>query len=146
MARPETPLLAVDVVIRVTIPDGKRRIVLIERRNPPYGWALPGGFVDIGETLESAAVREMREETSLDVTLEALLGCYSDPSRDTRGHTVSAVYVGSAEGTPMAADDAKAIRVVDPESPGVELAFDHHLILGDYLTWSSSGRAAPLRP
>lgn len=146
VARPETPLLAVDVVIRVTTADGKHGIVLIERRNPPYGWALPGGFVDIGETLESAAVREMREETSLDVTLEGLLGCYSDPSRDTRGHTVSAVYVGIAEGTPMAADDAKAIRVVDPESPGVELVFDHHLILADYLTWLSSGRATPLRP
>jgi 8-oxo-dGTP diphosphatase len=145
VTRPVTPLLAVDVVIRVSDEGGGYGIVLIERRNPPFGWAFPGGFVDIGETLESAAVREMREETSLDVTLEALLGCYSDPSRDARGHTVSAVYIGSAPGIPMAADDAKTIRVVNPQDPGVELAFDHHLILEDYLAWRESGRPAPLR-
>jgi len=145
VTRPVTPLLAVDVVIRVKSAEGGRGIVLIERRNPPSGWALPGGFVDVGETLESAAVREMREETSLEVTLEALLGCYSDPSRDTRGHTVSAVYIGSAQGIPMAADDARTIRVVNPQDPGVELAFDHPLILEDYLEWRRSGRPAPLR-
>ena len=130
MARPITPAVAVDVVIELLdLPD--RPIVLIERRFPPHGWALPGGFVDVGETVEDAARREMREETGLDVTLKSLLGVYSDPARDARGHTVSIVYVGTAHGLPVAADDAGAARAVDPADLPA-LAFDHAQILADY--------------
>jgi 8-oxo-dGTP diphosphatase len=135
---PVTPLLAVDLIIRLD--DDADRIVLIERRNPPHGWALPGGFVDVGEMLEAAAVREAREETGLDVRLEALLGCYSDPARDPRGHTVSAVFIARAGGVPRAADDARDVRCVDPACPGVTLAFDHEQILADYLDWRQTGK------
>jgi 8-oxo-dGTP diphosphatase len=142
--RPATPAVAVDVVIELVDRPG-RPIVLIERRNPPFGWALPGGFVDLGESLEHAAVREAREETSLVVRLKALLGCYSDPARDPRGHTVSPVYVAEATGEPVAADDARNLAVFDPESLPVGLAFDHALILEDYRRWRVTGEAAPLR-
>lgn len=143
MPRPGTPLLTVDVLIELADRPG-RPIVLIQRANPPYGWALPGGFVDVGERLEAAALREAREETSLIVELKLLLGCYSDPGRDPRGHTVSAVYVGEAGGEPLAADDAKHLEVFDPRDPPA-LAFDHDLILRDYLRWRDTGEPAPLR-
>lgn len=134
--RPLTPALAVDVVIELG-----PRIVLIERRNPPHGWALPGGFVDPGETLEDAAVREAFEETGLTVRLEGLLGCYSDPARDPRGHTVSVVYVGEGSGDPCARDDARAIMTLDPAGIDVPLAFDHARILDDYRAWRRTGRS-----
>ena len=130
MARPVTPALAVDVVIELLDAPG-RPIVLIERRYPPHGWALPGGFVDVGETVEAAAVREMREETGLEVRLTGLLGVYSDPARDARGHTVSIVYTGVAHGLPVAGDDAGAARAVAPDALP-PLAFDHARILADY--------------
>lgn len=119
-------------------------IVLIERKYPPHGWALPGGFVDVGERLEAAAVREAKEETSLDVQLEALLGCYSDPARDNRGHTVSAVYVATATGKPCARDDAQHLTCCAPENCP-DLAFDHGLIISDYLNYLETGQVAPLR-
>lgn len=142
--RPVTPLIAVDVIIELCDRPG-RPIVLIQRRNPPHGWALPGGFVDVGESLERAAVREAGEETSLAVRLKALLGCYSDPARDPRGHTVSPVYVAEATGAPVAADDARSLAVFDPDEVPEALAFDHALILADYRHWRASGAPAPLR-
>lgn len=131
MPRPVTPLLTVDVVIELLDRPG-RPIVLIGRRSPPPGYALPGGFVDVGETVEAAAVREAREETGLGVTLKRLLGVYSDPARDPRGHTVSVVYVGEARGEPRAGDDAAQVLVTDPAQPP-PLAFDHERILSDYV-------------
>ncbi len=131
MAAPPTPPVAADMIIEMVDRPG-RPIVLIKRRFPPPGWALPGGFVEIGETVEAAAVREAREETGLEVELLGLLGVYSDPARDPRGHTVGIVYIGHARGEPAAADDAAAVIVVDPRSPP-PLAFDHARILRDYL-------------
>jgi 8-oxo-dGTP diphosphatase len=130
MARPQTPPVAADVIIeRVDRPG--RPIVLIERRFPPPGWALPGGFVELGETVEAAARREAREETGLEVELTGLLGVYSDPGRDPRGPTVAIVYVGHARGAPKAGDDAGKVAIVDPAAPP-PLAFDHGQILADY--------------
>src|SRR5215208_6386065 len=106
MARPETPQLSVDIVI--LLPD--QRLVLVERGSEPKGWALPGGFVDVGESLEAAAVREAQEETGLDVRLIEQFRAYSDPRRDPRGHTVSTVFLGTAEGEPRGGDDAAAAR------------------------------------
>lgn len=143
MTRPATPLLTVDVIIEMADRPG-RPIVLIERRYPPLGWALPGGFVDVGETLEAAAVREAREETSLEVQLRLLLGNYSAPSRDARGHTCSAVYIAEGRGMPQAADDARNLGIYDPRVCP-PLAFDHGLIIGDYLRYLETGRVAPLR-
>lgn len=139
MPVPKTPLLAADVIIELEGAD--RGIVLIERRYPPHGWALPGGFVDVGETVERAAVREALEETGLEVTLRCLLGCYSDPGRDPRGHTVSLVFVATAAGEPQARDDARNIGVVDPAAIGGRLVFDHARIVSDYLHYRESGRS-----
>lgn len=139
MPVPVTPLLTADIIIELVDRPG-RPIVLIERRNPPPGWAIPGGFVDVGETVEQAAVREAQEETALAVTLMALLGVYSDPQRDARGHTASAVYVAAAQGTPRAQDDAAAVGVFNPENLPANLAFDHHRILTDYLTYRQTGK------
>jgi len=126
------PMLTVDIIIEVE----EKGIVLIKRRNPPLGWAIPGGFVDYGESLERAAVREAREETSLDVTLRYQLGAYSDPRRDPRHHTVSVVYVAGAEGTPRAGDDAGGIGIFHRQSLPDSLAFDHRKILEDYFNRS----------
>jgi ADP-ribose pyrophosphatase YjhB (NUDIX family) len=107
-------------------------VVLIRRKNPPYGWAIPGGFVDYGESLETAALREAKEETSLDVHLLSQMGAYSDPERDPRFHTISVVFIAKAEGVPEAADDAVKIGVFRRESLPEDLAFDHGKILQDY--------------
>lgn len=144
MSKPVTPLLAADALIELVNEPGKP-IVLIERLNEPYGWAIPGGFVDVGETLETAAVREAKEETSLDVQLICLLGLYSNPARDPRGHTVTAVYVAQSTGTPLAADDAKSVSLFRPDQLPSPLAFDHDMVLADYLRYRKSGQVAPLR-
>jgi 8-oxo-dGTP diphosphatase len=144
MPAPITPLLAADAIIELVDRPG-RPIVLIERLNPPPGWAIPGGFVDVGERVEVAAVREAREETGLAVTLRALLGIYSDPRRDPRGHTVTAVYVAEATGEPEALDDARAVRVFQLNDLPPVLAFDHATVLEDYRAWRTAGRMAPLR-
>lgn len=140
MTRPETPLLTVDVVIE--LPERPGQVVFIERRNPPLGLALPGGFVDCGETVAEAAAREAAEETGLDVRLSGLLGIYSAPDRDPRGHTVSAVFVGEARGEPKAGDDARKVRVLVPgEATG--LVFDHGQIIQDYLSAGEIGFSPP---
>lgn len=131
MPRPITPALAADVIIEMT--DRRNNpIVLIERKNPPLGWALPGGFVDVGETVEHAAIREAEEEVSLVVEIVSLLGVYSDPSRDSRGHTASVVYVARASGQPKAADDAANVHIYPINALPAQLAFDHAKILDDY--------------
>jgi 8-oxo-dGTP diphosphatase len=139
MPRPVTPLLTTDIIIEL-VDRPERPIVLIERKHPPYGWALPGGFVDVGEAVERAAVREALEETSLHVRLKSLLGCYSDPKRDARGHTASVVYVAEAQGTPCARDDAAAFGVFNPQDLPQPLAFDHGQILHDYLMYRAQGK------
>ncbi len=138
MTRPVTPLLTADVIIEMPM-FNDRPIILIERKYEPYGWAIPGGFVEVGETIASAARREALEETSLEVELKVLLGIYSNPKRDHRGHMVSAVFIGYASGKPVAADDAKDIALFDPFNVDVELAFDHRQILFDYCKYRSEG-------
>ena len=127
------PFPTVDIIIEI-----QGGIVLIERKNPPYGWALPGGFVDYGESLESAAVREAREETSLEVRNLRLLGCYSDPGRDERMHTISTVYVAEGHGTPQAADDAAHLHIFELTNLPAVLCFDHAAILTDYAATKKS--------
>jgi 8-oxo-dGTP diphosphatase len=137
--KPTTPLLTVDIIIEIS-GNTDPRIVLIERKNPPPGWALPGGFVDVGETIEQAAIREAKEETNLEVILTDLLGIYSDPARDSRGHTVSAVYIAKGTGEAKAQDDAMNLQICNPNNPPGVLAFDHQKILDDYLLFKQSGK------
>jgi 8-oxo-dGTP diphosphatase len=144
MTIPQTPLVAADIIIEL-IDRPERPIIFVERRNPPLGWALPGGFVDIGESVEQAAVREAMEETGLNVRLKVLLGCYSRPDRDPRRHTVSLVYVAEATGEPLAQDDAMSILIRDPLAPPSPLVFDHPLILEDYCRYRVQGGLTPIR-
>jgi 8-oxo-dGTP diphosphatase len=144
MPVPITPLLAADALITLIDQPG-RPFVLIERAFPPFGWAIPGGFVDIGETLEHAAVREAKEETCLDIQLTALLGLYSNPQRDPRNHTVTAVYLAEAKGLPRAADDAKNFGLFTFDNLPAELAFDHAMVLEDFKQYLLTGQVAPLR-
>jgi 8-oxo-dGTP diphosphatase len=122
----------VDVIIEI----GKRGIVLIKRKNLPHGWALPGGFVDYGETLEEAARREAKEETGLEVELVRQLHTYSDPARDSRHHTITTVFIARSAGAPAAApaaaDDAEEIGIFTKENLPQPLMFDHAKILADY--------------
>ncbi len=131
----KTPHVAVDGIIQLydTL-DNFQGIVFIARKNPPLGIALPGGFVDIGESCEEALIREMKEEVTLDITIKSLLGVYSDPTRDARFHTVSAVYICKATGIPKAADDAKKVFVYKIEDIPLEnLVFDHKKIIQDFI-------------
>ena len=134
------PFVTVDIIIEV----GSRGIVLIERKNPPYGWALPGGFVDYGEPLERAALREAKEETSLDVALIEQFHTYSDPSRDPRHHTISTVFIAAAQGTPRGADDAKAARIFSEDHLPGPIVFDHTQILRDYFRYKKTGKRPKL--
>jgi 8-oxo-dGTP diphosphatase len=129
-------LPTVDIIIEVA----GGGVVLIERKNPPHGWALPGGFVDYGESLESAAVREAEEETSLQVQLIEQFYTYSDPSRDPRHHTISTVYIATARGVPKGADDAKTAKVFAAGRLPQPIVFDHPQILSDYFTYKQTGR------
>ena len=137
---PETPFATVDVIIEVG--DG---IVLVQRRNPPHGWALPGGFVDRGESVAQAARREAKEETELDVELTELLGVYSDPKRDPRGfYTLSTVFIGRATGTPQGGDDAAAARVFSLDALPPDITFDHPTIIADYRRYRGGLGRPPL--
>ncbi len=130
----KTPHVAVDGVIEIYSEGIFQGIVLIERKNPPYGHALPGGFVDIGESVEDALKREMKEEVQLDVEIIDLLGVYSDPKRDPRFHTVSIVYICKADQNPVAADDAKTAEVISlNDLQNMDLVFDHNEIISQYL-------------
>ena len=135
----KNPVPTVDIIIRVSeagsnAGSGKSEgIVLISRKNPPHGWALPGGFVDYGESLEEAAVREAAEETSLHVTLERQFHTYSDPERDPRKHTITTVYIANARGVPEGADDASEARVFTIDAIPANLVFDHGRIIDDYI-------------
>lgn len=128
------PVPTVDIIIEIeNEKNEKQGFVMISRKNPPHGWALPGGFVDYGESLEDAAVREAREETSLDVKLIRQFHSYSDPARDPRQHTITTVFIARAGGSPVAADDAReAVIVEGSELPG-KIVFDHSKIIQDYL-------------
>ena len=128
---PRNPFPTVDIIIETG-----QGIVLIERKNPPYGWAIPGGFVDYGETLEMAAIREAKEETSLDVHLIEQFHTYSDPSRDPRHHTLSTVYIARGEGKLKAADDASNAGIFTRNDLPKPLVFDHHQILSDYFKYT----------
>jgi ADP-ribose pyrophosphatase YjhB (NUDIX family) len=129
--RYKNPFPTVDIIIRIG-----NGIVLIERKNPPHGWALPGGFVDYGESLEKAAIREAKEETSLDVRLISQLGAYSDPERDPRHHTISVVFIAEADGTLKAADDALNAKIFTLDTLPENLAFDHRKICMDYFSFT----------
>lgn len=123
------PIPTVDLIIEMD-----QGIILIKRKNPPEGWALPGGFVDYGESLESAAIREAKEETGLDVKLIRQFHTYSEPTRDPRTHTISTVFIAKAEGETMAGDDAKEVGVFNKDNLPVQIAFDHRDILRDYFS------------
>jgi ADP-ribose pyrophosphatase YjhB (NUDIX family) len=133
--RQRNPFPTADVIIEVG-----DRIVLVRRKNPPEGWAIPGGFVEAGESAETAAVREALEETGLAVTLDLLLGVYSDPSRDPRFHTISTVYVGRADGSPEGGDDAAEARLFGEDDLPSPIAFDHAKILSDYFRFRRTGK------
>jgi 8-oxo-dGTP diphosphatase len=124
------PAPTVDIIIEMD--DEKRRIILIKRKNPPHGWALPGGFIDYGESAENAAIREAKEETNLDIKLERQFHTYSDPARDPRQHTISVVFIAQAKGKPTGMDDAAEAELFSREEIPAEMAFDHGLILQDY--------------
>jgi ADP-ribose pyrophosphatase YjhB (NUDIX family) len=132
MKKYKHPIPTIDIIIEIQRENGQEGIILIKRKNPPHGWALPGGFVDYGESLEEAAVREAKEETSLDIRLKSQLHTYSDPKRDPRKHTISTVYVATAQGKPKAQDDAQDIGIFTREEINFPLAFDHRKILADY--------------
>jgi 8-oxo-dGTP diphosphatase len=130
MADLRTPLLTVDIIIRY-----EGGIVLIERKNYPPGWALPGGFVDVGESLEEAASREAKEETSLDVTLREQFHAYSKPGRDPRFHTVTVVFIADGRGSLEGRDDARQAKVFSKDRLPAVIAFDHGQIIADYFRY-----------
>jgi len=128
----QNPFPTVDIIIEIQ----GRGIVLIKRKNDPIGWAIPGGFVDCGESLEEAAIREAREETGLQIELKKQMHTYSDPRRDPRHHTITTVFIGAADGVPVAADDAGETGIFNEKELPEPIVFDHRLILQDYFNLS----------
>jgi 8-oxo-dGTP diphosphatase len=139
----KNPKLTVDLVIELA--DAPGQVVFILRKNPPHGLALPGGFVDEGELVADAAIREAKEETGLDVELVEQFHVYSDPARDPRHHTVSVVFLARASGQPVGGDDAESCIVCAPTALPQPLVFDHALILADYLAYRRHGVRPPPR-
>lgn len=132
------PAPTVDIIIELC-DRPERPIILIERKNIPYGWAIPGGFVDYGESVENAAIREAKEEVSLGVELVEQFHVYSDPQRDKRQHTIAIVFIATATGDPKAADDAKNLAIFSQWNMPTELCFDHDLIMNDYWHYRNYG-------
>ncbi len=132
------PVPTVDIIIEL-VDRPIRPIILIERENPPHGWAIPGGFVDYGEAVEVAAVREAQEETGVQVDLIEQFHVYSDPNRDSRKHTISVVFIATATGEPQAGDDAKGIGIFESWRIPTNLCFDHDKILRDYWRYRHYG-------
>jgi ADP-ribose pyrophosphatase YjhB (NUDIX family) len=128
----KNPYPTVDIIIRLLDYPDEDNIVLIKRLNPPYGWALPGGFVEYKESVETTAVREALEETGLKIKLTGLFGVYSDPDRDPRYHTISTIFSAEANGSPKAGDDAGEVQVFTKDNIPEQLAFDHKKIIDDY--------------
>ncbi len=129
--RYENPVPTVDIIIEI---EGSEGIVLIHRKQEPRAWAIPGGFVDYGETVEEAAGREAREETGLQIHSARQFHTYSDPVRDPRRHTISTVFVARAKGVPRPGDDAEKAEIFTQGTLPSPLAFDHALILRDYFS------------
>ena len=138
------PTPTVDIIIEL-IDRPHRPIISIERLNPPYGWALPGGFVDYGESLETAAIREAKEEVGLDVQLLEQFHVYSAPDRDPRQHTITIVFIATATGEPIAQDDAKSVKIFAPWEIPPQLCFDHGQIVKDYLEYRNYLRRPGIR-
>ena len=132
------PAPTVDIIIEL-IDRPERPIVLIERKNEPFGWAIPGGFVDYGESIETAAIREAEEEVSLKVELVEQFYVYSDPNRDARQHTLAIVFIATAKGEPVAADDAKSLKIFQQWNLPKSLCFDHDRIMNDYWLYRNYG-------
>ena len=126
---PRNPYLSVDAIIEIN-----GGIILIKRKNPPPGWAIPGGYVDYGESVEDAVIREAKEETGLDIHLARQFHTYSDPGRDPRHHMVSTIFIARASGAPAAADDAEEVGIFTKDNLPEDIAFDHRQILEDYFS------------
>ena len=140
----KNPLPTVDIIIEVEAGGVETGIVLIKRKNEPLGWAIPGGFVDYGESLEEAAVREAKEETGLGIHLIRQFHTYSDPKRDPRFHVISTVYVARAQGVPEARDDAQEVGIFDQHNLPEGIVFDHPRILKDYFKDKARKKEAEL--
>ena len=138
------PIPTVDIIILKHGENGDS-LVLIKRRNPPHGWAIPGGFVDEGESIEHAAIREAKEETGLDVSLEKLFYVYSDPGRDPRQHTMTSVFIAHAQGNPMGDDDAEVAQYFDLNHLPEPIVFDHQTIIADYIEYRKTGQQLELK-
>lgn len=129
LAKPKNPFCTVDAII-----ESGKGIILIKRKNPPSGWAIPGGFVDYGESLEDAVCREAKEETGLEIKLKRQFHTYSAPGRDPRHHTISTIFIATASGEPVAGDDAGEVGIFNRDTLPKEIAFDHREILEDYFS------------